>query len=174
MIIYAAFAAVFLLLPILGFWPIIVRGNRNSNSPYHIILRAPDHPMFQRQSYRGVRAQEVIEYWLRWVPAILTGAVILPFLPAGVPILIALFATMWVRIPALLRQLEYIGHAAEVEVAEREGFPDYLRAEAERMWSAYDGLFQHLTVSEIAAKVNARRPIARVLLFLLQRRIGHA
>jgi hypothetical protein len=179
MTIYLALAALLLLLPVVGLIPPIVEGDEERNFIHRIVMRPRTDPKFMAQPYRAVLSQEVVEWYLRWLGAVTLSAGpawLLRDAPGAVAfqVLVLLLAALWTQVPPLQRQLELIGHATETEVAERMGLSGYAAAEARRIRTAYGALFLSFTVDELAAAIERRRPVARVQVWLLQRRIARA
>lgn len=179
MTIYLALVALLLLLPVVGLIPPIVEGDEERNFIHRIVMRPRTDAKFMAQPYRAVLSQEVVEWYLRWLGAAILSvgpAWLLRDAPGAVAfqVLMLLLAALWTQIPPLQRQLELIGHASETEVAERMGLSGYATAEARRMRTAYGALFLSMTVEEIASAIERRRPVARLFLALLKRRIARA
>ena len=173
MLVYALIVAALLLLPVLGVLPIVISGTRDRNSAYAVWLQPPDASKWRTQSRRGVAAQEIAEWWLRWAGAAVLSAPlawIVRDLPAA-PLMqiVALFAgTLWAQVFA--RQFDLIGHTVEIVEAEREGRAGYASQEAARMEHGdLDG--GGMTAAEILRAVDRRRWLARALLALLARRV---
>lgn len=176
MIIIALFAFVTLILPITGVWPPVLKNRDGAhNNAIRITMTPPERN--PHESWRGILAQEVVEYWLAWAGALLLSIpACLILLEAGLPFyftpLVIFICYLW-RFPGM-KQLEYIGHAAEVVVAGEDGFDleAYLHAEAARMRhpAAYKGVFT--PDDRLADKLRLRFGIARFLVKLLKRRIG--
>lgn len=178
LLIHAALAALLLLAPVLGLLPIIREGEDNRNFAWGITLQPRDHPNMGIQCYEGVVAQEIVEWYLRWLvalPLAAPAAWLLGDVPGLSIVLAFLVAMLWPRVRVLQREFEYLGHAAEVEVALRLGWSeDYPLWEARGMRTGYGATFRDLSVERIVAAMEARRPLARALLWLLRRRIGRA
>lgn len=165
-------AGAVLLLPILGLWPIRVTGVANQNTAWFIRMKPREQ---QTQPYAAIFAQEVVEFWLKW----LVGAV------ASIPVAIVTrdepngwaFQALAIMAGTLLarpfaKQLELIGHAVEVDYARRfEGVgEDYIGREARSMIRGYPQ-FRDMAEAEVVAAMEARMGLARVLRRLLWLRI---
>lgn len=176
MLAYCLLVAVLLLLPVAGVLPIVKPGTRDMNNAYLVRLQPADAAKWRTQSRRGVAAQEIAEWWLRWAGAAVLSAPLawlVRDLPAAPMLqLVALFAgTLWAQIAA--RQFDLIGHTVEIVQAEREGRTGYASQEAARMEHGdLDG--GGMTAAEILRAVDRRRWIARALLALLSRAIWRA
>lgn len=179
MLIFITIAAALTLLPIAGLWPRLTISESEGPRNGLFLLRMPraDNPLWSGQSRRGVMAQEVVEQWLAAVWTVLIAAP-LAFALRDLPGYGAIPCALIVPVHAVLRrwswsvrQLELIGHAAEVVVAEEEfGRIGYLLGEAESVhqWhAAYGSAFAGMSIIQIADAMAARRPLARVLVRLL-------
>lgn len=147
---YATFAMILLGLVATGVIPRTRWGMRRSaNGLGRVHMHAPDYYVQTGQSALGVLAQERTECLLKW-------AMFLTVIGAFVS------KTRW-----FFRQLEFIGHAAEIVVAAREGFDrdQYLHAEAARTYrsAAYGGAFDHLDLDGMKRALRRRFWIAGAL-----------
>ena len=148
---YPAFALFMLVLVATGVFP---RTRWNSKESYNQLSRVLMQPAAYyastNQSIHGVHAQERVECFLRWLTFLtVVGAVVLN--------------TRW-----FFRQSEFIGHAAEIVVAGRNGFDrdEYLHDEAARTYrnrGSYKGIFDHLDLEGMKRALRKRFFIARVL-----------
>lgn len=155
-------------------FPPISIGTRPFNSLWGIRMPPRSDPRFTAQSYAGVLAQEILEWWLRWAGVLVIlaiAAALLSQVPdqraylALIPLLF--LSALWDQIPGIQRQVELLGHTAEVVVAEEhEGLVGYGEAEAVRVKGAsnYDKEFSNMTADEILSAFNRRRPLVRFLL----------
>lgn len=178
MIIWIILAVAMLVLPVLGLWPVIVRGDGARNNL--ALVTMPSRQWYDREGYdyRATRAQEIVEFWLRWALALAVSAWPVWEIAAAVDDAKAgmLFSLLTIagsaaltKLPFVEKQVELIGHAVEVIVADADG---YLELEAVRMQRGYGAMFGDMSVAEIARAVRRRFGVARVLIALLRRRIG--
>lgn len=183
MIFYLIFAGLILAAPFTGLLPVVRAGDAPHNTIFGVTMPRRADWRWPTQSWAGVLAQEIAEWWLRWAGALLACAPLawligqqgdvrlwLALLPA------LMFAGLWTRLPGLWRQFELLGHAVEVVIAEeREDRADYLMPEALSMLAGsaeyYAGEFDSMTAIEIAEALDARRGMARVLITLLGRSV---
>jgi hypothetical protein len=168
------------ILIVLAYFPIVLVGGTKAQST-QFFIRMPDRGA--RPAFWAARAlQERVEFFIRWL---VTLAIALPLLAlawtyiagaqAYITAVFILLASAWPKIGPALRQLEYVGHAVEVEGAIRKYGAErnaYVLSEATTMQRGYNGLFSHLTVEQVAAKVHARRPIARIFATLFGWRLA--
>lgn len=105
----------------------------------HVRLPLDQTTEAQGQSPRGRKAQEVIEWRLCWICGLVVAfpATFINGDPLGVIALILLSAVIGNAIARILTDgFDYVGHGAEIIVAEQEGREGYRAAEAKRMlWS---------------------------------------
>lgn len=164
MLVFAIFAFIAVVLPVFRVLPLVIKGDKIQNSPYFLKMAPREGIPY----YDARLAQEKAEYWLRWVVGVLVALPTVPFLPTGVPIIVAMLGTMLVHPKGpFYKELELIGHTVEVVVAERAGAPSaYIQREARDMKGHY-AVFENMSVDQIVAAMNARRWIARPLISLL-------
>jgi hypothetical protein len=114
------------------------------------------------KSFDALLAQEKVEWLLRWIVALIPAILIHP--------LALLPALLWANIPIGRRLLNYVGRAAEAEVAGQWGNPKYLELEIPFMKSApiYKGAFRNLSNDDIVRNIHRARPVARILLWFCQ------
>jgi len=118
-----------------------------------------------KQVYEAVLAQEVCEFWLRWFVSLAVGFAV--FVTTASPFsIIAVFAVGLFLDTILYKQVDLIGRAVEVTVADQDF---YLKAEAERLINGTRGNFKNNTVDEVKRMIEARFGIARVLAGLLRK-----
>lgn len=170
--IWGIITAVALLAPILGVWPIRFWGKSNQNSVWFIRMRRPEE---QVQPHAAIFAQEVVEFWLRWLfscTAAFPAAWLLQGHELGQYFTVLAILSAHILNLVWLRQLELIGHAVELVYARKyHGTgPDYDRAEAETMARGYD-CFKDDTVDDLLAAMKRREWISIVLIRILFLRI---
>ena len=165
---YLIAAAVMLGLPILGLWPVKITGSKNQNSAWFIRMRRPQD---QVQPHDAIFAQEVVEWWLRWAIAFLVALPVALSTDREAIQLIALLFGSLAFLP-FVKQLELIGHAAELAYARKNHGvgPEYTATEARSMIRNYD-CFADMTEAEVIAAMERRMPIAKALVALLWLRI---
>lgn len=170
--ILAALAVWFVLLPILGIWPPVKRADISQNNMFFIWMRDPLWYEARGIRYRGIFAQEVAEYWLRWAVALPIASVAVWLLNPSqyrwaVEVMAAMLAAVWSAV--FYKQLDLIGRATEVAAVPDAG---YIERVAQRLKVGTTGNFAHHSVDELVAMIRKRLPIGRKLAWLLQRRIG--
>lgn len=165
---YLIAAAVMLGLPILGLWPVKITGSKNQNSGWFIRMRRPRD---QYQPHDAIFAQEVVEWWLRWAIAFLVALPVALSTDREAIQLFALLLGTLLSIP-LVKQIELIGHAAELAYARKHhgAGPEYIATEARSMIEGYD-CFRDMSQAEVIAAMERRMPIAKALIALLWLRI---
>jgi hypothetical protein len=133
-------------------------------------MRAPDK-QGARQPHAAIFAQEIAEYWMRWLVALIAAAPLVWFswgsaISPAVQVLGPFALCLWPKVFG--RQFELIGHAVEVAYARRHhGIgADYLQTEAEGMQRYYPE-FRDMTVPQIIAGMEARQGLAKVFLAVL-------
>jgi hypothetical protein len=167
MIYAAALAALWMIAPLLGLWPPVTRnGERTVNTLFHIGMKPAEFYALKGEDMRAVFAQELVEWWFKWAVVFsIAGSVfwlvrdfafaeraVLSFLGWGAGIVATVL---------LHKQVEWIGHAAEVLVANR---PEYIAEEAARMKLGYGGMFKG---DDVEAGLRKRFWIARILIAIL-------
>lgn len=172
MLYWSLMAAAVLLLPILGVWPIKFTGNANQNTLWFIRMRPRAE---QTQPHAAIFAQEVVEFWLRWLVGVIASIPVAYYTrddPNGWS-----FQALAIMVGALLvipltKQSELIGHAVEVDYARRYAGvgDDYAAREARSMIRGYPQ-FENMTEGEVVAAMEKRMGIARFLTRLLWLRI---
>jgi hypothetical protein len=166
---WAIITAFALLAPIAGVWPIRIWGNAYQNSVWFIRMRRPVAGQFE--PHQSIFAQEVVEFWLRWLiacTAALPVAWILRHDPmADYLAAVAVLLGHLLMLP-LIRQIELIGHAAELVHA--KAGPEYEAVEVRGMIRNYK-CFANDTQEGLTRAVRRRFPIARLLVGLLWLRI---
>lgn len=151
--LYPAFAALWLTLVACGFIP-RTRWNQGAtvNNLGRVHMQAPEYYIETGQSMRGVYAQERIECWLKNL------------------MFFSVIGLLVIRTRFYFRQSEFIGHAAEIVVAGREGFDrdKYLHNEAAVTYrnTAYKGIFDHLDLDGMKRALRRRFWIAHILIAL--------
>lgn len=171
-IVIAILAVVCVLLPILGIGPVIQRDSTQSqNNLLFVRMRPPEWYEAREQTYRATAAQEIAEWWMRWAVALPVASLTL-FIDAGpyqwaLSLFGVLVASLWSAL--FYGQLDLIGRAVEVLADGRQG---YLEAEARRLRDGTRGTFRDQSPEVLAAMIRRRFGIARVLLWLLKRRIA--
>jgi hypothetical protein len=171
MTLWAAIIAAWLILPVLGLMPRARRGTLNANNLWGIQMR---DPATQTQPHRAIFAQEVVEWWIKWAVGAILSAPAAYYLASTefwfvAPMIVPVFAAIWPRFRFGQRQLELLGHAAELYVAKADAV--YEGKEAATMQRRYDGIFAHITVEEIIKAMRRRRWLANILVNLLWLRI---
>lgn len=173
MTIYLAFAGLLLLVPITGILPIVIEGRHNRNYIWGVTMIPPSGENYAVQSYVAIYAQEIVEWYVKWLVALILAAPaawVLRDMP-NAPVLqigAALVATLWVRPKPMQRQFELLGHAVEVETARRMRLrEDYPRVVARWLQVGYGKAFKSWTVERIEDALEARRGLARFFLTLL-------
>lgn len=165
---YLIAAAVMLGLPILGLWPIKITGSANQNSAWFIRMRRPER---QTQPHDAIFAQEVAEWWLRWVIAFVAA---LPVALSGAEPMVQIAAILFATLAFLpfRKQLELIGHAVELAYARwhYNAGPEYADIEARSMIRGYSW-FKSMSVAEVVDAMERRQGLAKVLLAVLWLRI---
>lgn len=148
-IFYAGFVCSFLTLVAVGVIPRTKWGMPATlNNLGRVHMQTAGYYLETNQSTVGVHAQERVECFIRWV---------MFFTVIGAVISLSKF---------YFRQSEFIGHAAEIVIAEREGFQNYLTEEAARTYrnSAYDGIFDHLDLEQMKQSLRRRFWLAKFLI----------
>lgn len=161
--------------------PVFVGGDRAYATQFWIGM---PHPA-KRRCWAAIFAQELVEFWARWL---LTAAFSAPivlglhayageawwFLAIIAALLISRLAV--VEVKPVLRQLELLGHAVEIVEAERlyGAGQAYAEEEAERVRRGYGKLFAGMGAAEILARLQARRGIARFAATPFRWRINRA
>lgn len=173
MITLIILAFVLLVLPVIGVWPPIVRAQKTTNNFLLIMMRDPAWYETRGQFYRPIVSHEAAEWYLRWLVALPIGSLSL-FFDTGqyqwaVLVMSALIATIWSII--FYGQVDLIGRAAEVLA---DGRPGYLEAEAERLRIGTNKTFADVATVDLAKMIEKRFWIARILLWLMSRRISRA
>lgn len=178
--ILAAFAALLVLAAWSGAFPPIKRNaEHDRNYAFHITMRSRSHAKFMTEPWSAVLAQELAEWLLKWLVAIILSA---PFVwlldqhqldgtSAAVfaPLVVVLMHT-WNVWPGGAKQIELVGHMVEAEAAMRMGHSrSYIAEEARRTQPAYD-CFKGMTVDEVMAGMLRRRWLAKLLLAVVWRR----
>jgi hypothetical protein len=171
MIVLAILWVICILGPIAGIGPIVRRGDQSQNNLLFVTMREPSWYEAHGQTYRAVKAQEIAEWWVRWLVAIPLAATSL-LIDAGpyqwaLSLGAVLIASFWSV--AFYGQLDLLGRAVEVSA---DGRPGYLEAEAQRLRDGTRGTFRSVPVAQVEAMIAKRLPLARGLLRLLARRIG--
>lgn len=169
LLVLAALTVVTVLLPIAGIGPLVLRGKRARNNLLFVSMYPPEQTG-PAQDWRAVRAQEIVEWWLRWAVALPIAALSL-LIDAGpyqwaVALIAVLVASLWSELAG--GRFDTIGRAVEVVVANRSG---YLQTEAERLQREW---YRGRTVEDCARMIERRLPLARVLVLLLRRSIARA
>lgn len=174
LLIFAALAALLLLAPVAGLWPPIGPGTRCFNAMTWITMIPRGQPKYASSPYEAILAQEVVEFWGAWLGAVLivsplaiAAALLFPGPMAALAVLVLPLAWRWRVTVWGERQLEYLGHMAEVITAERMGLTDYFDQAADDLRRGYDRLFSEMTTAEVATALDRRRGVARVLLAVL-------
>lgn len=161
--------------------PVFVGGDRAYATQFWI--RMP-HPA-KRKCWAAIFAQELVEFWARWLlTALFSAPIVLGayayageawwFLAIVAVLLVSRFAV--VELKPVLRQLELLGHAVEIVEAQRlyGAEPAYAAEEAERMRRGYGKLFSGMSKSEIMTKLRSRAGIARIAVAPFRWRINRA
>lgn len=175
LVAWGAIVGVTVLLPVLGLWPPVTSGEANQNNVFRVEMVPPRE---QRQPYDAILAQEIAEYWLKWVGAAILSAPVAWYvkdIPYGwLPAILATFiATWWAKYAT--GQIEYIGHAVEIEYARRhfgagDAYEDDEVAGMIRNYKAFEGL----TPDEVKRGMRRRQWIVNALLVILALRIRTA
>lgn len=172
--ILAAFAALLVLAAWIGAYPPVGRADRDRNYPFRITMREPSDPKYQTEPWVAVLSQELGEWLLRWLVAILIAA---PFVwaldhfgyavAAPLPLI---FALAWTETPFGERQSELVGHMIEAEAAMRVGHNRaYIAEEARRTQPSYP-CFKNMTAQQVMNGMLRRRWLAKLLLAVVWRR----
>lgn len=173
MLYWSIAATAALLLPILGLWPVKVTGDANQNTMWFIRMRSPEK---QTQPHAAIFAQEVVEFWIKWVVAVILSAPVAYIArdnPNGWAFwVIAMMAGVALVSKVFSKPLELIGHAVEVNYARRYANvgDDYIGREARSMIRGYS-VFKNSTEAALIAAMEKRMGLANFLTKLLWLRI---
>ncbi len=169
-ITYAVFGLLTLygvVAPILGFVRVKKDQVQARNKLSGVTMITFERAWATGQSYYGILAHEICEFWLRWFGALSISAV--PAFYFGNPMFVIgtfLVALVIDKFTPLYKQMDLIGRAVETTVADK---PGYLHEEAQRLVDGTRGNFANYEVHVVADMISRRFWIARILVALLGR-----
>jgi hypothetical protein len=163
--LFAAMAIYGVVLPVIGKAPVKLERSKAHNNFFSISMLTAVRIKKTKQDYDGVFAHEVGEFTLRWFISLGVGYSI--YLATGNPFaILAVFLTGLALDTLLYAQVDLIGRAIEVQVADQDG---YLAAEAGRLIKGTRGNFKGQNAIDVARMIERRNWIARPLIALLKR-----
>lgn len=166
---YAIYLAVWLLLPLTGFWPMVsVSGHWSNNN---IGIDVVDRAEVTQETFLRAYAEEVSEWYFK---AVCFGILVMPFaiFVAGRDPLLNVAAVMLMHIapvltliPIMTRTVEYVGKSANIAVSPRD-----TTGSATRLLKYYSA-FAGMEIETIKRGIERTMPLGRALVWLLGRNI---